>query len=183
MSELIAFHGDPKMKAAIMASLAAHREADEIVQGKYWENGKGCAVGCTLDAVKQFEGKRAIEHGKHALYERYLGVPQILARLEDRIFEGLSNGAAKAWPERFTGAIRPGADLTMIWPRLALWLLTEELPQHAKSPEAASSLAAVGALYREWSDGTKPHDDRWYAAAHAAWAASDAATSIWPSRA
>lgn len=42
---LIAFHGDPKEKDAILAQLQLHHDADEIVHGVYWENGRGCAVG------------------------------------------------------------------------------------------------------------------------------------------
>lgn len=44
MKNLIAFHGDPKIKAKYPARLEAHAHADEIVKGIYWENGKGCAV-------------------------------------------------------------------------------------------------------------------------------------------
>jgi len=45
---LIAYHGDPEVKAAILAQLKRHRAADEIVKGQYWCDGKGCAVGCTI---------------------------------------------------------------------------------------------------------------------------------------
>jgi hypothetical protein len=45
---LIAFHNDQKIKDKYLARVEAHRKADEIIKGKYWENGKGCAVGCTL---------------------------------------------------------------------------------------------------------------------------------------
>lgn len=39
MAKLIAYHGKDEIKTAIMAQLALHREADEIVKGQYWENG------------------------------------------------------------------------------------------------------------------------------------------------
>ena len=155
-SPLIAYHNDPAEKAAILAQLAAHRAADELVKGKYWEYGKGCAVGCTI-------------HGnQHSEYERLFAIPRTLAYLEDRLFEGLPNGAAQAWPERFMGAIAPGADLAMVWPRFAHWLMTEEVPPHTKYTRSLASLAEVGGLYREWIDGTKPSDDRWSAAEAAA---------------
>src|ERR1041385_984810 len=110
---MLAYHGRNDLKAGVLAILAEHREADKLVKGRYWEEGKGCAVGCTLESVRRIEGKRSIVHDSHALYERYLGVPTALARLEDGIFEGLPNGESQAWPERFASAIQPGADLSM----------------------------------------------------------------------
>jgi len=88
----------------------------------------------------------------------------ILARLEDKHFEELSNGDSQAWPERFISAIKPGANLAMIWPRYALWLLSEELPQRAKRPATVASLAEVAALYREWMEGAMPSAERWLSA-------------------
>lgn len=73
---LLAFHGDKAIKAKYLARVKAHAEADEIIHGTYWEKGKGCAVGCTIHSEK------------HSAYETELGMPIILARLEDRIFEG-----------------------------------------------------------------------------------------------
>ena len=82
---MLAYNSDPNVKRAILRQLAAHREADEIVKGQYWENGKGCAVGCTLHS------------GEHVEYESRFGIPQMLARLEDAIFEGLPNEVSKEW--------------------------------------------------------------------------------------
>ena len=110
---LLAYHGLESTKAAILAQLSAHRAADDIVKGTYWEDGKGCAVGCTLHS------------GHHIEYEFRFGIPQMLARLEDCIFEGLPNGAARLWPERFMGAIRPGADLSRVGWQFQHWLLTD----------------------------------------------------------
>ena len=109
-----AYHNDPAVKSAILAQLVGHRKADEIVKGQYWEGGKGCAVGCTLHT------------SDHAEYETRFGIPQMLAHLEDRIFEGLPNGVAKAWPERFMGTIEPGADLSRVGWQFLHWLITDE---------------------------------------------------------
>ena len=154
-----AFYSDPVIKFQIMAGLAAHRAADEIVQGVYWENGKGCAVGCTLEAIRQMKGYEDIDHWSHEVAENETGIPQVLWYLDDCIFEELPNAAAKDWPEQFIDAIRPGADLSMIWPRFALWLLVEELPQ---STGFQASLTEVEALYREWCEsGKNPDPERW----------------------
>jgi hypothetical protein len=178
---MLAYHSDPELKTFVLNQIIAHREADKLVKGRYWHDGKGCAVGCTLEAVRLHNGNatKKINHESHSLYETELGIPRILARLEDRFFESLPNTESQAWPERFTSAIRPGADLAMVWPRFAFWLLTEECPQHTKNTRSLASLAEVGALYREWLEaGAKPSTSRWLSArrnaAPAAGAADDA---------
>ena len=121
-----AYRSDPAVKAGIMAQLAEHRAADEIIKGTYWYDGKGCAVGCGLESWRKVQGLAEIAHSDHALYDDILGTGgQMLARLEDAIFEALPNGAAKAWPERFMGAIRPGADLSRVGWQFLHWLLTD----------------------------------------------------------
>ena len=115
---LTAYHNDHKVKADLLSSLKAHAKADRIVKGQYWEDGKGCAVGCTLDSVGH------ASHCDHMAYERKLGIPVMLARLEDTIFEGLSNGDAKEWPIMFAQAIKPGADLSRVGWKFQHWILT-----------------------------------------------------------
>ena len=110
---MLSFHSDSAIKANYLARVAGHADADEIVKGRYWENGKGCAVGCTI-------------HGEsHESFERELGVPRMLAWLEDVIFEGLPNRLAKTWPERFLSSIAPGRDLAPVGWQFLHWLLTE----------------------------------------------------------
>lgn len=83
---MLAFLGKPELKTFVLDQLAAHREADRLVKGTYWERGKGCAVGCTLESVRHFNGhaRAKIDHGNHALYETELGARH--------------HGAAGAWP-------------------------------------------------------------------------------------
>ncbi len=94
-----AFHNDLKIKKKYIARVQAHRKADELIQGVTWKKGKGCAVGCTLEAYS------------HARYETELGIPEWLARVEDTLFEGMSKEEAMLWPEKFLSAIPVGADL------------------------------------------------------------------------
>jgi len=135
MQRIVAYHGSEQIKAAILAQLAAHRAADEMVKGMYWENGKGCAVGCTIHSAD------------HAEYELRFGIPQMLARLEDLIFEGLPNGQAKNWPEKFMGAIDPGVDLSLVGWRFLHWVLTDEVVnpgiRHPLVADAVRQCAAV----------------------------------------
>ena len=171
---MLAYLNDPSLKTFVLDQLAMHREADKLIKGTYWDNGKGCAVGCTIEAVRLHNGnaKKKLDHTSHELYETELGIPSILARLEDKFFEALPNGESQAWPERFMTAIMPGADLAMIWPQFAFWLLTEEVPPRTKDKRSLASLAEVGALYREWIDGAKPGTERWLIAIKAAYAAA-----------
>jgi len=121
-----AYLADPTIKAEIIAHLEAHRAADQIVKGVYWEGGRGCAVGCSLESWRQARGLKQIDHGRHAIYNDIFGPGgEMLASLEDTIFEGLPNGAALDFPLRFAAAIRPGADVSRVGWQFLHWLLTD----------------------------------------------------------
>ena len=130
---MLAFHGKSEIKETYLARVRAHALADEIAHGFYWENGKGCAVGCTIHS------------GAHKNYETELGIPIMLARLEDRLFEGMSKGKSKEFPERFLSAIRVGADLSLVGWKFLHWLLTEELTgrDHPKVKDVIKRCANV----------------------------------------
>lgn len=87
-------------------------------------------------------------------------------RAADRIIAGTYGGGAN----KFLKGCAVGADLTMVWPRFALWLLSEEVPKHTKRAKSLAALSDVAALYREWCEGTKPTNDRWLKARSAAYA-------------
>jgi hypothetical protein len=136
--QVLAYHSDQEVKSAVLAQLQAHHDADEIIKGVYWQRGKGCAVGCTIHS------------GNHVEYEPRFGIPQALARIEDRVFEGLPNDRAKLWPLQFMDAIRPGADLSRIWPQFAVWLLTDKshgVIRHARTDALRAITAEISYLY------------------------------------
>jgi hypothetical protein len=178
---LLAFHAKAAIKRKYLGRVAKHRKADQIIQGYgYWKDGKGCAIGCTL-------------HGSdHAAYETELGIPIILAKLEDLLFENLPIEEARKWPERFLKAIAPGADLSLVWAKFALWLLIDSkdgVINFARSDRSRAAIQQVGALYQRWAAGDKPAITEWqsarnlaasasaYAASASAYAASVAAAS------
>ena len=66
---MFAFTDTPVTKQQLLDQLRAHAAADQIVKGTYWENGKGCAVGCSVHC------------GDHAQYETRFGIPRMLARI------------------------------------------------------------------------------------------------------
>jgi hypothetical protein len=167
-----AFHNDPAIKALYLARVRAHRAADEIVHGYYWENGHGCGVGCTI-------------HGSsHAAYEADLGIPRILARLEDSIFEALDSPDDTMWPEQFLDAIPVGAILSMVWPHFALALLSDNqygILQYVQQPQYIQQKIAIEMVvvyYRQWiSDDIKPAAAATAAVAVAAYAAAAVAAA------
>jgi hypothetical protein len=169
IKQLVAFHGKESIKKKYLSRVRAHRVADEIIQGTTWTGKKGCAVGCTLHAYD------------HLAYERELGIPMMLARLEDSIFEGLSVNDSKAWPEDFLNAIPVGADLSMIWPRFALYLIIDKkegVIRFAKRSDVKKALREVASLFQEWiSTGIKPSDTKWREAAQKARTARSAAAA------
>ena len=156
---MLAFHGKQEIKDFYISRVNAHRLADEIVKGVYWEKGKGCAVGCTLHS------------SKHSAYEIELGIPTILARLEDGIFECLPLNQAKLWPEKFLEAINIGSDLSEIWPKFARWLLIDEefsVIQYAKNDDQKKSIQTIADYYLIHKEIT---EQQWRDAAYAAYAA------------
>lgn len=161
---MLAYHGQQEIKDKYLARVRAHRAADELVQGTGWEDGKGCAVGCTLESYD------------HSRYPLELGIPLHLAHLEDRLFELQTPAEAQFWPERFLAAIRPGADLGKVWPQWAAWMLVDPdhgVIRHAKKDATRAAIERVAHL---WRDGGTPEEfRRAYAAADDAAAAYAAA--------
>jgi hypothetical protein len=169
MKNLKAYHGSPEIKAKYLARVRRHREADELIKGQYWQHGKGCAVGCTL------QGRFVT--GGHDAYETDLGIPVALAHIEDNIFENLPNAAAQLWPERFLDAIRPGADLTGVADKFLLAVLVDEqhgVWRHADE-RGKQVIEAVAALLRRKIAGKTVTAEEWTAAAAHAYSAANAA--------
>ena len=161
---MLAFHNDRAIKAKYLKRVRAHAKADRLIQGTGWENGRGCAIGCTLEVYD------------HARYPIELGIPVELARLEDVIFERLAKKDAMAWPAAVLKSIPVGADLSLVWPRFALWMLRGLPAKSLQRPDVKSAVDGVTALYERWIAGAKPSVEEWHkarsaAAAYAAYAA------------
>ena len=177
---MLAFTNTKVTKIELIASLERHAAADAFVKGYYWQDGKGCAVGCSLHDFHAMPGD-------HAAYEPLFGIPQVLARLEDGIFEGLPTDLAKEWPLRFAHAVRPGADLSGVWPRFAVWLLVDPehgVLRHAQAAATRKVIQDVADGYSAGIDGRPLTRDEWIglrraAAAAAAYAAATYAAATY----
>jgi hypothetical protein len=170
-TKLLAFHGDPKIKRRYLARVRAHRLADEIVKGRYWEDGKGCAVGCTVHS------------SNHASYESELGIPAWLAHVEDRLFEGMANDKAKEWPLAFLKAIPVGADLRSVRAQFLVYVLQQTYASFdaKKCPAVKAAIDKVIALYEAGeTDIEKFREAR--REAYAAYAARAAVAAVYAAR-
>ena len=160
---MLAYLNDHALKSATLAEMAAHREADELVQGRYWDNGKGCAVGCLSHDPK----------GGHAALAKRLGIPLPLLHLEDAIFERLPLAKARLWPEQFLGAIAPGADLSRVSWQFLYWLLTDATVNPGiMHPLVRDAVAQCAAVIDPLTRG-ETFD------ASAAWSAASAESAVW----
>lgn len=121
---LVAFHDDPEIKATVLAQLEAHRADRTLLRYQPWDGARGGAVGCTVHSDDPAE------------YESRLGIPRVLAHLEEMLFRELPPRASQWWPASCMNAIPVGADLSQVWPRFALWLLIDDI--HGQIVLAAS---------------------------------------------
>lgn len=157
-----AYHNKESVKKKYLARVVAHHKADEIVKGRYWEEGKGCAVGCTVHS------------DQHGAYETELGIPTWLAKLEDRLFEGVSNKYAVTFPEKFLKAIKPGANLDSIKNEFLYFVVNGTLKHfdHKKCPACKKAIVNVGKALKSNEMG----EDVWVGLRSAAAAYAAAAT-------
>ena len=167
------FHGDSEFKQKYIDRVVAHKNADAIVQGRYWEEGKGCAVGCTFE----------LSDNVHEAGAKEWDVPEWLLRLEDTIFEGLPNDKAVNFPLQIIEAIPVGKSedfFNQIKWKFSAFLLKENIDrvldldiEETLKKQIVESIRSVLNLYelaletsREWSESARS----------AAWSAADSAS-------
>ena len=176
-----AYLNDEKLKVKMVKEMKLHMKMDKVIQGTY-ESDKGyCAVGCALDSLNHINKKES-SHSDHSRYETELGIPRTIARLEDRIFEGLSNEEAKEFPLKFIQSVNVGADLSMVMPKFFVWLLGDKedgVINFAKGyKKTEKAIKGVLKLYQETVGGKIVKKERWVTAKNAVYdVAYDAATA------
>lgn len=104
-----AFLNDQKIKEKYITRMEKHLQRGDMAKGLYWEQGRGCAIGCTIEGFK------------HELYETELGVPRGVAFLEDVIFEELPNKEGGSFALRFLEVLNPGSNLSSVYARMIAW--------------------------------------------------------------
>jgi hypothetical protein len=164
---MIAFHGIQSIQDQLVAQLEAHYKADEIIKGRYWEDGKGCAVGC------------CVHSNDHSQFPVLYGIPENIAYLMDGIFENLPNQEAKEFPLAVIKAIKTGADLSKVHNLFFVWMLTDK-EEGVSRFNPSSAIQNVSNLHQKVANGEEvsaaARAAAWDAARAAAWgAAGDAA--------
>ena len=107
---MLSYHNDENVKKKYQDRFAAHRAADQVIQGTGFEpaSGRGCFVGCTLDNYN------------HSRFPVELGWPEWLARLADALFEGIPKEEAPQFGTDLLAAVPVGVDLEPVRHMLAI---------------------------------------------------------------
>jgi hypothetical protein len=114
-----AYHGNPALKEDLLARVAAHAAANEITKRDGYTR-----------RPSPFHAPGATSWGRdsdapYVAMEEQWGIPQMLAQLEDVIYQGIPYGDAKAWPWRFAESVPIGVDLSRVCWRYLHGILTE----------------------------------------------------------
>jgi len=87
-----------RTKQMLVKRAEGHRKADEIIQGEYWDNEKGCTVGCLAHSP----------YGCHSQLATMTNIPQWVFRAADGIHESLKGNEFKDWTVTFAKALPVG---------------------------------------------------------------------------
>jgi len=114
-----AYHGSPALKEELLARVAVHAASNDIPKrdGSTRRPSPFHAPGAT-SWVRD-------SAAPYLAMERQWGIPQMLARLEDVIYQGIPYSDAMAWPRRFAESMPVGADLSRVGWRFLHGILTE----------------------------------------------------------
>jgi hypothetical protein len=154
------YHNDEALKAKTIAAMREDVAAERLVPGHYWNGRNGCFVGCVI---------RGNDHSK---FEDVLGIPRLIARLGNGIFEGLQDRAAQqAFAFDFLDAIPVGVYLSSCWPKFAVFMLADKehgVLQYAKKDSTKKAIQDVVDLYQRVINGEKIDNAEWQNAYSAA---------------
>ena len=185
---MLSYKSDKKLKSMMVKEMKLHQEQDAIIKGAYGkENGifKGCAVGCAVRSLNLKMNKH-YAYGDHTAYEKELGLPEWLARLEDKIFEGLPDDEAKRFPVEFLKSIPVGVNLDSVKWKFCSFILRENIERvlaltidEALKKQVVDAIRQCLAL-QEKAIKTGKFDESaesaaWSAARSAAWSSESAA--------
>jgi hypothetical protein len=198
---MLAFNGTLS-KNEFVTELKKHQALDAFTKGLYWEDGKGCAVGCSIKSISDLK-KIKIKKDDHSAYEEHLGVPEWMARLQDTLFEGMSLEKSKSWPVDFAEAINEGADLEKVKTPFVIMILEHSIISLDKTqfdaeqwPQVKAAIDGSRSAIQQMIEAQKSGDEKlietaesaaesaarsaawsaaWSAAESAAWSAASAA--------
>jgi len=185
---MLSYNNDVEFKGRFLIELEAHARADaflqnfgygQIAEGTGLDGFRGCSVGCAINSLDRLGQHMTRDTDADYAYDDHghlasrLGMPEIVWRLNDRIFESISPELALAWPLHFAQAIPVGRDLGQVWPRFSLWLLTDPIYGSRRHvlPNGLAAFDVVVALFRRQAAGETATPEEWQTARRAAYAA------------
>lgn len=163
MSTLIAFFNDKNIKKKYIDRLKQHKKQNEIVHGVYWEDGIGCAVGCTIHS------------SDHSKYESEMGIPKWLPYIKDQLFEGMQGD--KNFPLRLMKAIPVGTteeQFDTVKHKFLTFCL-KKIRKNIKHGTIKDAIQNIIDLHSKAAEGKYITDSEWEAASAAADVAEAAA--------
>ena len=159
---LQAFHNSQEEKDTILKQLQQHYDQDEIIKGIYWEDGKGCAVGCLLHS------------SDHSLFPSKMGWPVWFGKLIDTLFERMNNESAKQFPIKITKAIPPGfSNWDSTYHKICAFML-EDVCKNIDHLTVKKAIADIIQLHKN----EEKDEEKWKVARSAAWAAESVAWAV-----
>ena len=169
---------DPLLKAKYTERMRRHMAADELIRGTGYKNGRGCAVGCTLNEYE------------HASFETELGIPAELAHLLDTLHEETSDEIWPTYALRFLEAIPVGADLLPVVSRINIFIQQQNIrrvegirniSEPLRDQVVSAIKQVVEALPTESAAEAAEAAEAAWSAADSAWSAAeaDSARSAW----
>jgi len=152
MKKLITFHGDKNLKRKMIAEVKRHQVHDQIIKGSYeksvGDRFRGCKVGCSIHSLNLIQ-HTTYSTDSHAAYETGFGISRVIARLSDRILEGLPADDSMKFPLEFWKAVPVGVDVSKVWKQFLVWMLIDETDgviKYSKSEEQKQSILNVANL-------------------------------------
>jgi len=128
-----AFRNDQQVKDLFVNRMIEHGKVDEIIQGTTWGEGRGCFIGCSFH-----------EYAHSKFSSEGIG-PVWLAKLADRIFEGLTREDSQKFAVEFYPAIPLGADLEKVKMPFLIFVVESTLDtfDHKKFPQTKNVIDGV----------------------------------------
>ena len=162
MKTYSAYNNDPVFKQELIDISIIRRQKGQYIKGTFGEDNieddvfMGCSVGCSVVDVCAIKGiKLDVDFlSDHAWFAEKLGVPVFITRLQDCIFEGVSDAKREAWTTDFFSAINEGSDLSQVTPKFLKFLL-EDVLKHVQDEKHALQKDAINGsilVIQNWID-------------------------------
>lgn len=155
------------------ARVKGHEDADHLIQGYgYWKDGKGCALGCTME----------VNNNSHQKFHEEIA-PEWLAHLADHLFESLQKEDARKWTGQFLDAIPVGIpydQFNAVRDRFQIfWLERQQTQIDVKEyPQVNEASQTVIDLLNRALRGEEPESAAWSAAESAARSARNSEAQV-----